>query len=451
MDTVHASAKTSPPTPPIPVAPASSRLGSAGGLTLFMALALVCWMDRFIVGALVTPIKNQLSLTDEQVGRLQVTFTLAFVIAAPVFGYLGDRFRRKWILFGGIILWSFASLGSGFTAALAPLLAWRALVGVGEASFHSLSPSWVADIFKSNIRNIIFSLFNSTSKIGATLGVAIGGFIAAKHGWQAAFFWTGLPGFVLAFLFLSIREPRVGANDGHPANTLIRPTLRQSLSIFTLPNYLLYIFGYLFYMLAIGGLNLWGPAYFHRVYHLSNLAATGFFGLGYTVTGLPGAYLGGFLGSYFQRRTRSAYAFLMTVAMLLVTPVVIVALITPNESLFRILIWTEMFLFGLCSATVTTLVFETVPLSLRNSGISGMNVVSGGIGGILSAELLGIVSDHYGLRAALFIVPASTFAAAAIWGYLGWRQRNGTEPEETLLTSPASNSEVLAAHLEEEI
>jgi MFS family permease len=428
--------------------PAPRNSENSLSLALFMALALVCWMDRFIIGALVTPIKTQLALTDEQVGRLQVIFTLAFVIAAPVFGYLGDRFRRKSFIFGGIILWSIASVGSGFTVALLPLLLWRGLVGVGEASFHSLSPSWVADLFKPGIRNVIFSMFNSTSKIGATLGVAIGGIIAARHGWQAAFFWTGLPGFALGLLFLLAREPKRGETEG-VRTPVVRPTLRQSISIFALPNYLLYILGYMFYMLAIGGLYLWGPAYFHRVYHLSNLAATGFFGLGYTVTGLPGAYIGGFLGSYFQRRSRSAYAFLLTTAMLLVTPVIIGAISTSDETVFRTLIWTEMFLFGLCSATVTTLVFETVPIAFRNVGISGMNVISGGIGGILSAELLGIVSDHYGLRIALYIVPASTFLAAASWGYLGlrqWQERTHKVTQAKVETAP-----ILSAQLVEEI
>jgi MFS transporter, Spinster family, sphingosine-1-phosphate transporter len=414
-----------------------------------MALALVCWIDRFIVGALVTPIKAEFHLTDEQVGRLQAIFTIAYVIAAPIFGYLGDHFRRKWFMFGGILLWSIASVGSGFAATLLPLLWWRALVGVGESSFHSLSPSWVADLFSTGIRNIVFSAFNSVSKIGATLGVALGGIIAARYGWQSAFFWTGLPGLLLAFLFLPIREPAHQALE-REGNPIRRPSLRESLFVFGLPDYLLYLAGYLFYVLALGGLNLWGPAYMHRFFHASNLIATGYFGVGYTITGLPGAYLGGFIGSYFQRRYRSAYAFLLTTAMLLVTPVLVGAFLTSDVVVFRTLIWTEMFLFGLCSATVTTLVFETVPATLRNIGISGMNVISGGIGGILAAELLGIVSDHYGLRIALFITPASSFLAAVIWAWLGWRQYRQQRTSRSK-AEQVPDALRLAVQLEEEI
>ncbi len=105
---------------------------------LFALLSLVCYIDRFILGALLTPLKSALSLTDEQLGRLNVVFVFAYVGIVPVAGYLGDRYRRKWYVFGALVLWSLATIGSGTAKTYAALLVWRALVGFGEGS----SPVW---------------------------------------------------------------------------------------------------------------------------------------------------------------------------------------------------------------------------------------------------------------------------------------------------------------------
>jgi MFS family permease len=91
-------------------------------LTLFALLSLVCYVDRFILGALLTPLKTDLHLTDEQLGRLNVVFTAAYILIVPVAGYLGDRYRRKWYIFVSLVLWSFATVGSGWSKTFDALL-----------------------------------------------------------------------------------------------------------------------------------------------------------------------------------------------------------------------------------------------------------------------------------------------------------------------------------------
>src|SRR4051812_11754690 len=83
--------------------------GRVATLALFTALSLTCYVDRFIMGALVTPVKLEFGLTDEQVGRIEAVFNLAYVVAVPVFGFLGDRIRRKGLLLAGLLVWSVAS------------------------------------------------------------------------------------------------------------------------------------------------------------------------------------------------------------------------------------------------------------------------------------------------------------------------------------------------------
>src|SRR5882757_6546729 len=111
----------------IQIAPSSLGAGAsingprpASTLALFTALSLFCWIDRFIMSALLTPIKTELRLTDEQMGRIELVFTLAYIVSAPVFGYLGDRYKRKWLILLALLIWSVASMGSGLAFALWP-------------------------------------------------------------------------------------------------------------------------------------------------------------------------------------------------------------------------------------------------------------------------------------------------------------------------------------------
>ncbi len=430
----------------IPNAPAGRAFEGprpATTLALFSALSLFCWIDRFIMSALLTPIKTDLHLTDEQVGRIELVFVLAYVVSAPIFGYLGDRYKRKWLILLALLIWSVASLGSGLAFALLPLLFWRSLVGAGEGAYQSIAPSWIADVFGPSIRNIAFSVFNSISKVGATIGVAVGGAIAAMYSWHLAFIVAGAPGLLLAFAVLRAREPRRGAADGL-GDTISHPTVAQSLGLLARRDYQIYLLGYTAYYVGLSTLFYWGPAYMHRTFHLPNAAAAGFFGLGYTIVGLPGVFAGGYLGHFLQRLTRGGYATSLSIAMLLVTPVLLGLFLSTDLAWFRAGVLAEIFLFGLCSATVTTLVFETVPLALRGSAVAGGMVISSGLGGIFASEVVGILSDHFGLQRALFLAPAATLVGFAAWGWLALRQgrKNRVEP---VPVTPFSRPSVPAA------
>jgi MFS family permease len=400
----------------------ASRVTGPVHLILFTALSLTCYLDRFIMGALVTPVKTDLGLTDEQVGRIEAAFNIAYVIGVPLFGFLGDRIPRKGLLLIGLVLWSVASIGSGFATSLVVLLAWRALVGFGEGSFNTLAPTWLADVFSSRVRNLIFSVFNSASKVGATIGVVVGGAVAARYTWHAAFWVAGVPGLLLAIGLAVTREPVRGGLETS-AVPRAKPTWRDSARVLRRPEFLLHTLGYAGYMIAISTMFLWGPAYLHRVFGLTNAAATSFFGLGYTTAGLPGAFLGGLIGTALYRRNRSGYAWTLSAAMILVAPVLVAALTRTELADFRVLIWTEMVLFGICSAPVTSLVFEVVPVAQRGVALAIALVLASGIGGLFPTMVVGLLSDRWGLRNALFVSPAAALIAAAAWATLALRQR----------------------------
>jgi MFS family permease len=122
-------------------------------LLVLTGLNLLDYLDRQLLAAVLTPIKEELRLSDEQLGTIQSAFMWGYFLTSPIFGYLGDRLPRRWLVAGGVFVWSLGTLMSGHVNALGALIFFRVLVGFGEASFGTISPGWIADLFPTAKRN----------------------------------------------------------------------------------------------------------------------------------------------------------------------------------------------------------------------------------------------------------------------------------------------------------
>ena len=171
------------------------------------------------------------------------------------------------------------------------------LVGVGEASYATISPSLISDNYGPKRRNNALTIFYVAMPVGAALGTIIGGEIAAHDTWRDAFIWAGAPGLLLALVLLPFQEsPQRGQAEGLTAKSVAKPTLREFLNLFRLPQYLLVVLGYTAYTFAIGAFATRGPTFLVRVHGVAVDKAGTFFGLVLVVSGLVGTLIGGFAG-----------------------------------------------------------------------------------------------------------------------------------------------------------
>jgi MFS family permease len=414
-------------------------------LLLFLGLGITCSIDRFILASLLTPIKHDLGLTDEQAGRTWVAYTVAHTLALLFLGWWSTRSRRKAPILIGLAIWSIATIGSGLSSALLTLLLWRAAVGFGEAGFIALSPSWLADVFGARWRNFVFGLFNSTAYIACGIGYVAGGWIAAHYGWSKAFFIAGAPGLILAVFFLFLREPQRGHADraANPLAGTRRVTVKDTLALFRLPAFSIHLVGRLAYGFGLSGL-LWGPMFLHRAFNLSNQDAAAFFGYSFGIAGVAGALLGGWIGSAFLRTRKVGYEVLLVVAAAITAAGLFPGFGSPELWLAKLGIVVGLFGNGLGTGVQTTVTVESVPVELRDA-----SVLIGFLGGaafssILASESIGILSDRYGLRNALLLVPSAFLLSSVSWVVLSiyeFRRRSlaarSTSPLSAATAQPA--------------
>jgi MFS family permease len=107
---------------------------------------LLNYLDRYIVSGVIPRIEETFGIDHAQAGWLQTVFILVYMLVAPLGGYLGDRYPRRWVLSLSIFIWSFATFGAGLAGTFAVLLVTRAIVGVGEAGYGTVSPGLIADL-----------------------------------------------------------------------------------------------------------------------------------------------------------------------------------------------------------------------------------------------------------------------------------------------------------------
>lgn len=103
-------------------------------------------------------------------GLLQTVFVISYMVCAPAFGYLGDRYSRRWIMILGVALWSGTTLAGSFMHSWGWFMTFRALVGIGEASYSTIAPTIISDLFTHNMRSKMLACFYFAIPVGSGLG-----------------------------------------------------------------------------------------------------------------------------------------------------------------------------------------------------------------------------------------------------------------------------------------
>lgn len=137
------------------------------------------------------------------------------MVCAPIFGYLGDRYSRKWIMILGVALWSGTTLVGSFMGQYGWFLTFRALVGIGEASYSTIAPTIISDMFVDELRSKMLAMFYFAIPVGSGLGYIVGSETAQAFGsWRYALRVTPILGLIAVVLIFLTREPERGQSEG---------------------------------------------------------------------------------------------------------------------------------------------------------------------------------------------------------------------------------------------
>lgn len=179
--------------------------------------------DSATVGAAATSLRSALHISNADIGLLVAVNSVVAAIASIPFGILADRLRRTTTLGLSIVLWGVCMVWSATAQSFGGLLLTRLALGIATASSGPVVASMLGDWFVSAERGKIWSYVLTGELMGAGVGFAVTGDIAALS-WRAAFVSLALPAFILAWAVLKLPEPVRGGGGAIPPGADAIPT-----------------------------------------------------------------------------------------------------------------------------------------------------------------------------------------------------------------------------------
>ena len=394
----------------------SKRMSSARvALVLLLGINLFNYIDRYVLAAVEPNIRATFFAADDpnamaRTGLLAPAFLITYMFTAPILGFFADRFSR-WILVGiCVILWSFATAGSGLAPTFAAIFATRIFVGIGEGGYGPAAPTILADFFAVQTRGRIMAIFCAAIPVGSALGYVLGGIINHQLGWRWAFYIVAIPGILLGLACFFQKDPRLRNPDGGKNQ---RATVNDYLSLFRTRSFVFNCAAQTAMTFALGGLSFWMAAYLIFRKQPPEVATPVFGGIT-VVAGLLSTLLGGFVADRLQKRFGGAYFLVSGVGMLLAFPLMVAVLYTPFPMAWVLLFGAVFFVFLNTGPSNAALANVAGPKT-RATAFAVNILVIHLFGDAFSPPLLGAVAGHYDMNIAFLIISAAMLISGVIW------------------------------------
>lgn len=377
-------------------------------VTEYMTIGILCfvnlinYMDRYTLAGLLKEVKDDFKIEDDYAGLLQTVFVIAYMVFAPMFGYLGDRYSRKNIMAYGVALWCVTTFVGSFIKNYYMFAVFRGLVGIGEASYSTIAPTVISDLFVGNLRSKMLAFFYFAIPVGSGLGYIVGSVAGAATGdWRWGLRITPFLGVVAVGLIAWVmEEPKRGeAEDSHMSPTSYKEDIRD---IVKNPSFMLSTAAFTCVAFVTGALAWWGPLFIYRGLDLQDdnkitLESVSYkFGLLAMFAGALGVPLGSVVAQRLRPLIADCDPLICGFALLGSSPLIYFALITVNVhvGLTYFLMFTGMTILNLTWPIVADIVLYVVIPPRRSTAEAFQILISHMFGDAGSPYLVGTISKH---------------------------------------------------------
>ena len=384
----------------------------AAALAILTGLNFFNYVDRSVLFAVQPLVQTEFHRTDAEFGLLTSAFFFCYMFTAPFIGALADRTQRRGIMIAGALLWSASTLLTALTYDFRTLLVRHTVVGIGEATFATIAPSFLADLFPEAKRGRVLGIFYICIGLGTAVGYIVGGSVSHLYGWRAPFYVDAVPGFILAAALAFIPEPPRGMQDTLP-ETRERGTIRGLASN---GAFWYATLGMALWTFGVGALQVWMPTFLSRIRHEPLEKANLIFGGMTAFNAVVATLIGGWLGDRVLRKNRGAYYSVSSLTMLIAVPAMLVAITSHGGLMYPAMFLTEFLLF-LNMAPLNAAVVNSVGAHIRATAIAVNLFTIHLLGDAFSPTLVGFISDRSSLQTGFLAAVVAVAIASAILHY----------------------------------
>ncbi|KAL5015714.1 hypothetical protein ScPMuIL_005303 [Solemya velum] len=388
------------------VTPEEGGIGRGRGIAtvaILFFINLINYMDRYTIAGVLKDIQNYYDITSSEDGLIQTCFILSYMVVSPVFGYMGDRFTRKYILAAGIFFWSGVTLAGSFVPpdkfyAFAIL---RSLVGIGEASYSTIAPTLIADLFVGDRRTRMLMAFYFAIPVGSGMGYIVGSNVAKAAGaWQYSLRVTPAFGVICSLLVMFVvKEPRRGQAEGgvNLHNTDVLVDLKYLVRN---KSFMLSSLGFTCVAFVAGAMAFWSPLYVMDSIQFQDrqsdeATVSLIFGIITVLAGFIGVALGAETSRRYKRRNPRSDPLVCAFGLITCAPFLYFAIVVSryNEIATWILIFVGETMLCLNWCIVADILLYVVIPTRRSTAESVQILMSHALGDAGSPYLIGVISD----------------------------------------------------------
>lgn len=413
-----------------------------------LALMIFDYVDRQVIVSLFPYLKAEWGLSDKQLGALVSVVSITVALAALPVALFADRVSRVRSIVAMATIWSLATISCMWARNYGVLVAARATVGLGEAGYGSVGAALIASHFPSRLRGALLAGFFASASVGSVLGVMLGGVIATRWGWQAAFGVVGVPGLLLALLYLKVRDYETVrlAPELDAKRQSIGEAVKHIVKVLARSRTMLWVcIGGAAQLIVVSALWSWLPSFLNRVHGVAP-AQSGIKAALVVLAGAAGAVIWGALvdrAGVHQPRRKFAVLAMLCVASTAVL-VVAFALALPPSSQFALIVLGG-FLATCTVGPVSAIVIDVIHPGVRATGSSVLALFQNLFGLAAGPFLAGVLSDAWGLVPTLSTMPVCGLGAAVAFVLAaGSYEADKARATEPALPEPVSPRAALA-------
>jgi MFS family permease len=401
-------------------APAPPKESSSYKWLVIGMLWFVCFFnyaDRQTVFSVFPLLKNQLHLSNVQLGIVGGAFTWIYALAGPFAGSLCDRFARKSLILGALIFWSLVTAATSICHNYPQLVVCRGLGGLGEAFYFPAAMSLISDYHGRDTRSRAMSWHQSGVYAGTIAGGSLAGFFGQYYSWQSTFVVFGAAGIILGvILWTLLKEPARGLSETlspAPSDNVRHASAEESPrasafaslleglgDILQNPMAVLLIFVFIGANFVAVVFLTWLPTFLYEKFHMSLSMA----GLNATVylqiASVLGVLSGGVLADWFARKHPGGRMLAQAVGLLSGVPFVFLTGWTTSMALLIFAMTGFGYFKGLYDANIFASLYDVVPVARRGAAAGLLNSL-GWLGAGFAPVAIAVASASYGMSASI--------------------------------------------------
>lgn len=370
--------------------------------------------DRQIFNVVLPAIRDDMGLTDANMGLIASLFILFYGLMVPIGGILGDRINKKYIIILSLLVWSAATLTTGLSFTLIQLIILRSIATGGGEAFYYPSASALICEYHLNTRSTALAIHQTSLYVGIIGSGYLTGYIADTFGWRSAFYIFGGFGIILTIvLFYRIKNSVILPETNEKTVTL--GSVKEALKVFIRkPTALLLTLAFAGMQIVGVGFLTWMPTFLHEKYDFS-LARAGFDSTFYHhLAAFAGVMTGARIADKLATKISGIRGWVQMIGLLLGAPFII--MMSKSESILIIYGALTMFGFfrGIYDSNLFAALYDVIEMRFRSTA-SGIMLMFAFIVGSISPLVLGILKPKIGLSNGLaYLSVFYVFAALCI-------------------------------------